>query len=119
LAAWNFSSQKSLSPFLASANTLAKNTIPILHLHKCQPETRSNSQVIFITLLFTNLSKVWKIAGLKPFCWAKLACFHFSSSNFNLQHHILRTRGIASMKFNINFDVWMQPHWDEMEANEE
>jgi hypothetical protein len=30
----------------------------------------------------TKLSKVYKNAGTKPFCWAKSTCFDFSSSNF-------------------------------------
>ncbi len=32
---------------------------------------------------FTSLSKLCKNSGSKPFCWAKLSCFDFSSSNFN------------------------------------
>ncbi len=32
-------------------------------------------------------------AGPKPFCWAKLTCFDFSSSNFHLQGHIMSTCG--------------------------
>ncbi len=50
---------------------------------------------------FTNLSKLWKKFGPKVFCWAKLACFDFSSSNFNFQGHILSTGGVAlrSLRF--------------------
>ncbi len=44
---------------------------------------------------FTNLSKLWKDVGPKVFCWAKLACFDLSSSNFNFQGHILNTGGVA------------------------
>jgi hypothetical protein len=33
--------------------------------------------------------------GPKPFCWAKLACFDFSSSNFHLFGHILSTSWAA------------------------
>ncbi len=33
--------------------------------------------------------------GPKPFCWAKLACFDFSSSNFLLFGHILSTSWAA------------------------
>jgi len=28
---------------------------------------------------------------IQPFCWTKPACFDFSSSNFNVQGHILRS----------------------------
>jgi hypothetical protein len=31
----------------------------------------------------------------KPFCWAKPACFDFSSSNFNFHGHILSTAEAA------------------------
>ncbi len=86
---------------------LAKNTLPT----PMPTRNKEQHEFISITLFFTSLSKLCKNGGLKPFCWAKLACFDLSSSNFNLQHHILRTGGVASMKFNINFDVWMQPHW--------
>jgi len=68
-----------------------------------QSETGSSSQFIFIyTLLwqvhsfdvhFTSLSKLCKYA--KPFCWAKSACFDFSSCNFNVQGHVLSTAGDA------------------------
>ncbi len=34
-------------------------------------------------------------AGPNPFCWAKPACFNFSSSNFVLLGHILCTSGSA------------------------
>ncbi len=44
---------------------------------------------------FTSLSKLCKNAGPKLFCWAKLACLDFSSSNFNLQGHIMNTSGVA------------------------
>jgi hypothetical protein len=67
-----------------------------------QSEIGSSNQIIFITLWqvlgftmpFTSL-KLCKNAGLKPFCRAKPACFDFSLSNFNLQGHILSTRGVA------------------------
>jgi hypothetical protein len=44
---------------------------------------------------FTSLRKQWKNAGSKLFCRAKPACLDFSSSNFNLQGHILSTSGVA------------------------
>lgn len=31
----------------------------------------------------------------KPFSWTKLECFDFTSSNFNLQGHILCTSGVS------------------------
>jgi hypothetical protein len=36
-----------------------------------------------------------KYAGPKPFCWAKPACFDFSSCNFNVQGHVLSAAGDA------------------------
>ncbi len=37
---------------------------------------------------FANLSILWKNAGPKPFCWAKPACFAFSSSKICCAEHI-------------------------------
>jgi hypothetical protein len=68
-------------------------------------KTWSSSQIIFIILLssrctafdavFTNLSKLSKYAGEKPFSWAKRAYVDFSSSDHNVQGHILSTFGDA------------------------
>jgi hypothetical protein len=44
---------------------------------------------------FTGLGNVSKFAGAKPFSRAKPACFDFSSSNFNVKGHKLRTSGDA------------------------
>jgi hypothetical protein len=52
-------------------------------------------QVLGFALLYTRLSKLCRNAGQKPFCQAKLASFDLSSSNFNLQGHILGTGGVA------------------------
>ncbi len=46
-------------------------------------------------MTFTSLSKLCKNARSKPLFWAKSTCFDFSSSNFNLQSHILSTSGVA------------------------
>jgi hypothetical protein len=48
-------------------------------------------------LIATHLDQPCKSAGanLKALCWAKLAYFDFSSSNFNLQGEILSTSGVA------------------------
>jgi hypothetical protein len=65
---------------------------------------RSSSQITFITLfssrcfaaLSTSLSKLSKYAGEKPISWAKPACVDFSSSDFNVEGHLLSTlRSIA------------------------
>jgi hypothetical protein len=45
--------------------------------------------------LFTGVIKVSECAGEKPFCSAKLAYIHFSSSICTLQGPILRTGGHA------------------------
>jgi hypothetical protein len=52
-------------------------------------------QVLGFAVPATSLSKLCRNVGPKPFCWAKLACFNFSLSNFNLQGHILSTCGVA------------------------
>jgi len=52
-------------------------------------------QVLGFAVLFASLSKLCKSAGSKSLCWAKLACFDFFSSNFNLPGHILSTGGVA------------------------
>jgi hypothetical protein len=44
---------------------------------------------------FTGFNKLCKNAGPKPFCWAKLVCFEFFSSNFTFQGHILSTNGVS------------------------
>ncbi len=72
-----------------------------------QSQTGNGSQIIFISLFvwqgldfampFTSLSKLCKNVGPKPFRWANPACFDFSSSNFNLQGHVLSTGGVALM----------------------
>jgi hypothetical protein len=46
--------------------------------------------VLGFDVLLTRLRRVCKGAGPKPFWWAKLACFDFCWSSFNLQGHILR-----------------------------
>jgi hypothetical protein len=48
-------------------------------------------QVSGFAVPFTSLSKLYKNAGPKPLCYAKLAWFDFSSFNFNVQGHILST----------------------------
>jgi hypothetical protein len=65
-----------------------------------QRETLRSSQVIFITLFFAGLystlllpafsrhGKLCNYAEPKPFSWAKLACFDFSSSNCTVHDHI-------------------------------
>jgi hypothetical protein len=51
--------------------------------------------VLGSAVLFASLSKLCKNAGSKSLCWAKLACFDFFSSNFNLSGQILSTGGVA------------------------
>ncbi len=69
-----------------------------------QSERGSNSQILFITLVwqvlgfavpFTNLSRLCKNAGAKLFCLTNPACVDFSSSNVNLHGHILSTSRVA------------------------
>ncbi len=48
----------------------------------------------FAAVHFASLSK-YIFAGTKPFCWAKPACFDFSSSNFNLQRHWKQSCGVT------------------------
>jgi hypothetical protein len=55
----------------------------------------NQQEVLGFAVPFTSLSKLCKNAGPKPFCCAKPACFDFTSSNFNLQGHILNTSGVA------------------------
>jgi hypothetical protein len=55
----------------------------------------NQQQVLGFAVPFTSLSKLCQIAGLKPFFWTKPSCFDFSSSNFNLQGHIMCTGGVA------------------------
>jgi hypothetical protein len=52
-------------------------------------------QVHRFAALFTSLSKLSKYAGEKPFSWAKPAYVEFSSSNVNVQGHILSIGGDA------------------------
>lgn len=42
---------------------------------------------------FKSLNKLCKNVGPKSFCFTKPTCFDISSSNFNLQNHILSTIG--------------------------
>jgi hypothetical protein len=64
-------------------------------------ENGIKSQIIFITpfssfaLPFTSFKELYENAGQKSFWWDKLACFEFSSSNFNLLGYILRTGVVA------------------------
>ncbi len=58
-------------------------------------------QVLGFVVPFTSISKLCKNAGPKPFCWTKLACFEFSSSNFNLQGHILSTGGVVLSSWSV------------------
>jgi hypothetical protein len=55
-----------------------------------ESEVGSSSQIIFITLLAgifavpcISFSELCKNAGPKPWCWAKLSYFNFSSSNWS------------------------------------
>jgi len=82
--------------------TNSKPLGPIIMIGKS--ETGSSSQILFITLVwqvlgfavpFTNLSRLCKNAGPKPFCLANPTCVDFSSSNVNLHSHILSTSGVA------------------------
>ncbi len=52
-------------------------------------------KMLCLAVPLTSLSKLCTNAGPKPFCWAKLTCSDFSSSEFNLQGHILSTAGVA------------------------
>jgi hypothetical protein len=52
-------------------------------------------EMLCLAVPFTSLSRLCTNAGPKPFCWAKLTCSDFSSSEFNLQGHILSTAGVA------------------------
>jgi hypothetical protein len=52
-------------------------------------------QVVSFAMPFPSLNKLCKNAGPKPFCWLEQACFVFSSSNFNMQGHILSTSRVA------------------------
>ncbi len=66
---------------------------------------------------FTSLSKLCKYAGPKPFCWAKPACFDFSSCNFNVRDHVLSTAGdaltttIIELKFKEQQQQQQQQTW--------
>jgi hypothetical protein len=51
--------------------------------------------VLGFAVPYTSLSKLYKNAGPNPFCLAKWAYFHFSSSNINLQGHIRSTSGVV------------------------
>ncbi len=62
------------------------------------------SDPIYYTLLkhllgfavpFTSFKELYENAGQKSFWWDKLACFEFSSSNFNLLGYILSTGVVA------------------------
>ncbi len=52
-------------------------------------------RVLGYTVPFTSLNKLCTTGLPKPFCWAKPACFDFSSSNFNFHGHILSTAEAA------------------------
>jgi hypothetical protein len=47
---------------------------------------------------FTSLCILCTNAGLKLFCWAKPAWFHFSSFNFLFKRHILSINRAALMQ---------------------
>ncbi len=51
----------------------------------CSNYLANQQQVLGFVVPFTSLSILCKNAGPKPLCWAKPACFDFSSSNFLLQ----------------------------------
>jgi hypothetical protein len=55
----------------------------------------SFQQVQSVAAPFASHGKLSIILKPKPFSWAKPACFHFSSSNFIVQDHILSTTGDA------------------------
>ncbi len=64
----------------------------------CQSETLTSSQIVFNTLF--SLGAHWCCAfyqrqQTKQLCLAKSAVFHFSSSNFTVQDHILSPAGDA------------------------
>jgi hypothetical protein len=79
------------------------NRVDITCTNDCDCAMTNREQLsdhIYYTLLlqmsgfavpFTSLSKLYKSAGPKLLCWSKLAWFDFSSSNFNVQGHILST----------------------------
>jgi hypothetical protein len=66
-------------------------------------------QVHIFTALFTSLSKLTQHAGEKSFSWAKPPYVDFTSSNFNLQGHVLSTSGDALTKFHSFKNIcWFQ-----------
>jgi len=84
-------------------------TTTVNHLDPGQSKTGfSSSQIIFITLFssqcnsfathLTSLRNLRTYAGANPFSWCKLANFDFSSSDFNMQGHILSTGGDALIR---------------------
>jgi hypothetical protein len=84
------------SPPIKLKPGLQKGGRLVIATHLDQSNYLANQeQVLGFAVPFTSLSKLCKNAGPKPFCWAKLACFDFSSSNFYLQGHILSTGGVA------------------------
>jgi hypothetical protein len=58
--------------------------------------SQSTASVKLCCAFYLPQQKLYKNVGPKPFCWSKPAeCFNFTSSNFNLQSHILSTCGVA------------------------
>jgi hypothetical protein len=55
--------------------------------------------------LFTSFSELSKHVGEKLFSWAKQAHVDFSSSNFNVEGHILNTGGDA-LRTHIYRELW-------------
>ncbi len=71
---------------------IAKGGRLLIAIHLDQSNYLANrQQVLGFDVSFTSLSIFSKNAGSKLFCWAKPACFDFSSCNFLLQCHILST----------------------------
>ncbi len=94
---------------IGTANTLetTKNKPhgPISMIDESEIGSSSQSGHIYYTNLWqvlgfaapsNSLIKLYTNAGPKPCCWAQVACFDFSSSNFNLPGHILSTSGGCS-----------------------
>jgi hypothetical protein len=90
--------------YLLFSNPTHKTKLELLQIggrlliatHLVQSNYLANQQqMLGFDVPFTSLSKLWKNAGPEPFCWAKPAYCDCSSSNFNLQAHILSNCGVA------------------------
>jgi hypothetical protein len=80
------------NPPLKLKLALQKGWKLLIGTHLDQSNYLANQQeVLDFAVQFTSLIKLCKNVVPKPFCSAKPACFDFSSSNFNLQGHILST----------------------------